>query len=344
MVTSITLAAIGLLTAFMITRYRNSRESERGRAALRRSGRFHPLPILMPVYGRPGYLREVLAALSRVQDIDRTLLIVSQDGHNSEVSALIAGVRFTEVIHLRHTRPFGGITTFFWDSLYAASTNIHFLLDFAFGATEAKGAIILEDDIVPSPDFVNYFEWAFAHILSDARVLSVTGFNLHSRVWPEKGYHPGDHPYDMIHNRENGREKFTGWSWGITREIWQRIRRRWSFTSWDLGLDALQRKMGLISYKPVLGRARNIGMQQGINFTESEGNPKWKGIQIAGAPIDYSKRPRLLEEEAVIPPYENIEPLRPGQNERERTWTHRLWLYAFIAVMTLIELRLFLKG
>ncbi|UCG07595.1 MAG: hypothetical protein JSV83_02795, partial [Desulfobacterales bacterium] len=113
-------------------------------------------------------------------------------------------------------------------------------------------------------DFLNYFNWAFQHILKDESVLSVTGFNINSRICPIQAFHPQNHPYDMIHNRERGWDKFTGWGWGITKAKWLQTKKYWSFMNWDIGLDKTQRKLSLKSFKPVLGRVKNIGMQ-GIN-------------------------------------------------------------------------------
>ena len=340
MLTLALIAALFLSAAHLLARGRNAREIARAAAALDALERPVRLPILMPVCGRPHYLRQVLAALSRVKGIGQATLVVSQDGENPEVSALIAGITFAPVIHLRHTRPCMGLLAFFWDGLHAASTNIHFLLAFAFGPARAEGAIVLEDDIVPSPDFLAYFEWAFSRVLCDTRVLTVTGFNLHSRPWPEKGFDPGDYPLAMVANREGGRDKFTGWSWVITRANWERIRGAWSFRSWDIGLDALQRRLALVSYKPVLARARNIGMQGGINFTEAEGNPKWAGLRIAEAPLAYTAGPILLQEDPALPPLQDAGTPGAGTSERVRTRPRRLLLYGVIALASWLQWRL----
>jgi GNT-I family len=343
MVLSAIICSVFLLVSSVITRRRNRREVLRGLEQFRRRGRRCLLPILMPVYGRPHYLRQTLEALSRARDIGKTVLIISQDGADDQVSALIRGIDFTEVIHLRHTRPFLGVPTYFWDSLYAVSDNIHFLLDFALRGLESEGAIVLEDDLVVSPDFFNYFEWTFGHVLADARVLSVTGFNLHSRICPESRHHPEEHPFDLIENRENGRSKFTGWSWMINRRQWARIREHWSFFSWDIGLDATQRKLNLVSYKPVLGRVRNIGMQGGINFTESDGDPRWADVTIPERAIEYEAPPRILGEAPVVPPVSAFAPARSGSNERSRTRRHRRWLCLAIAALACAEFLIYFR-
>lgn len=338
MLTFLIIAIIWFFIAGVMTYWRNAGEIRRGAKRLHRSGGVRGLiPILMPVCGRPDYLRRVLEALSKVDGIEKTILVISQDGRNPEVSSLIAGIGFTDVIILRHQRPFGGILCYFWDSLHAASVNIRFLLEFAFTELKVGHAIVLEDDILPSPDFFRYFSWASRNVLTDERVMSVTGFNLHSRLNMKDGFDPCDYPNDLIENREDGQPKFTGWSWAITAPMWRRLGKHWSVLSWDISLDETQRKLGLISYKPVLGRVRNIGMQGGINFTEDEDNPKWRDMIVAEKAYPDGGVPRLLSTDPVIPPFCDLPSARPIPNEQKRTHLRRLILYAMIAVMAVIE-------
>jgi len=334
-----------LLVSSIIAKQRNTKEMNKAAAAIRQFDQLYAYPILMPVYGRPHYLKAVLDALSRVKNIDKTILIISQDGDNQEVAALISQINFTRAVVIRHTRPFLGVMAYFWDSLVAASTNIYFLLAFAFSRTSAKGVIVLEDDLVPSVDFYNYFLWTFAQVLSDKNVLSVTGFNIDSRIVPANKYHPQDYPYDLLENRENKHAKFTGWSWGITRDKWMQIRKHWSFLSWDIGLDDLQRKLGYISFKPALGRVKNIGMQGGINFTEAEDNPKWRDIYLAERAYDYPEKPNFRRDvDAVVIPSAKGLP-RPAMNEKTRTRKNRLLLLAIVLVMSIAEFYLiFMPG
>lgn len=351
MITFLVLTVAGLAVAGMVTHRHNAAEVRRGleraralgvgpgaRGAGRPHGSGGRIPILMPVCGRPHYLRQVLDALSRVRGIEKAILVVSQDGRDAEVSALVAGIRFADVIVLRHRRPFLGVFVFFWDGLHAVSTHIRHLLDFAFEGLGATHAIVLEDDIVPSPDFLRYFEWACRHLLRDDRTLSVTGFNIHSRTSPDHGFDPREHPHEMVENREGGRPKFTGWSWAIGAAMWRRIRREWSDLSWDTRLDEVQTRLGLVSYKPVLARVKNIGMQGGINFTEPEESPKWTALVLAEGPLEDAPPPRLLPDDPARPAWEETPSAGPIRNQRQRTRARRLWLAAILAAMTLAEI------
>lgn len=338
MATLIVLTLAYLLVSYVLTQVHNNREIHEAKGHLRHLPRSFTLPILMPVGDRPHYLRQVLEALSNVKDIEKSLLVVSQDMRGREVTDLIRAIRFTNVVILHHTRPFLGLPSFFWDSAHATSSNIFFLLEFAFSNTDARAAIVLEDDVVPSPDFLNYFEWATEHLLADDRVMTVNSFNIHSRVFPEKGYHPQHHPYDMVLNRHGGRDIFTGWGWAISRPMWFRVRKGWSFINWDIQLDKTMQALGLISYKPVLGRAIHIGMQQGINFTESEQNPKWMDLFISDEIRSYDQPPNLLTADPFIPPFEDRKPDGPIHNERTRNRCRRWCLLGAICLMTCLEL------
>ena len=337
MITFSLIAALWLLIAGVLTHLHNAGETRRGRELYRRTGVDPLIPILMPVCNRPHYLRRILEALAKVDGIEKTVLVISQDGRTPEVSSLIVGIGFTDVIILKHNRPFGGIFCYFWDSLHAASVNIRFLLDFAFTDLEVECAIVLEDDILPSPDFFSYFSWACRQIMADERVLSVTGFNIHSRLSPKEGFDPHDHPYDLVENRAGGEPKFTGWSWAITAVTWQRIRKYWSPLSWDIALDNTQRKLGLISYKPVLGRVINIGMQGGINFTEAEENPKWIDMIVSNIVYPFDAPPRLLTADPVLPPFHDLAPREPVPNEQARTRMRRLALCVVAATLAVCE-------
>jgi hypothetical protein len=316
-----------LAVAAIAGRARNAREARRAAEIYRRIGRTGRLPVLMPVCGRPHYLRRVLDSLSRARGIDRTVLVISQDGNDPEVGALVQGIGFTEVIHIRHARPFLGIPAYFWDGYHAVSSNIRFLLDLALLRCGAPGAIVLEDDLVVGPDALDFFEWAFREILPDPGALSVTGFNLHSRPCPEGGWHPRNHPLELVVDRgEASRPKFTGWSWAIARDQWLRVRGEWSPLRWDLALTGILRRRGLVSWKPVLARTRNIGMQGGINFTEAEENPKWADVFLSEGDADYGAPPVRRERDPFVPAHVDARPARRPRNERSRTRLRRLAL------------------
>ena len=125
------------------------------------------IPILLPVFNRPVYLKQVLAHLARAHNINKvrccrllpaerhqrcspvrrrcvadvvtvvawlvwqTVLIVSQDGSNRDVSRLVEAIDFMPVVRVLHIRPYFGLLDYVF-STTSLSDHIYFLLQLAF--------------------------------------------------------------------------------------------------------------------------------------------------------------------------------------------------------------------
>jgi hypothetical protein len=333
------IAVLTLACTSVVAALHNRREVRRALRQVESVGEAgRRLPILIPVSGRPHYLRQVVDGLSRVHGIEGALLVFSQDRRDPEVSSIISGVDFADVVIIEHARPFLGVLASVWDSDHVIGRHIRFLLEFAFDDVGAEHAILVEDDIVPGPDLLRYFSWACRYVLSDERVLAVSGFNLHSRVDQESGFDPRRHPHDLVEARdESGRLGFTGCGWAISRRQWARIRRDWSDWNWDHHLTRTQHVRGLVSFQPVLARTKHIGMQGGINCTEVEGNPKWLGVMLDEGPYGDAP-PNFLPDLPARPAYEDVKAAVPPPNERRRTRPRRLQLVALIVLLAVAEL------
>ena len=342
---TLTLLLLLLTIAWFATRAANraaARNGLRRFRTLNASGK-RRVPILIPVCNRPHYLAQVIEALSQMDGVDETVLIVSRDGRDPEVRDLVHGIAFTETIVLDHTRPLLGLVRPLWDSEHAITSQIRFLLDFALNRLRMDGAVVLEDDVVPSKDAYRYFLWAFDHILNRAGCMTVTGHNLLSRADREQGFDPRDHPYALVRYRDGGRDAFSGWGWAITHDAWQRVGRPWPLMNWDLRLSQTQHRLGMVSYKPVLARTQHIGME-GINFTETPDNPKWRDMVLSSGVSGYDREPVLLDRDPVPPRVVDTGRAGAPPNERTRNrWRRRVvlaavsalillecWLYAFL--------------
>ncbi len=324
----------------LLTCLRNKQAIARACMQLRAMENYHEVVILMPVCARPWYLQKVLAALAEAASIENTLVVFSQDGADPEVLRMVRQWRAGPSLVVKHTPPFCGLLSYFWDSDNAAGSNIRFLLNLAFQHTRATGAVVLEDDIVPSRDFILYYQWVFRHVLTSQSIMSVTGFNLNSRLSPSQNFDPLEHVYELLEDKDQGRPRFTGWSWALTRAMWERVQHRWTFRNWDINLSRTMREMGLSAMKPVLARARNIGMR-GINFTESENNPKWHGVVINPHIPEYDQKPAVVpaSQEVVVPFHDISE--EGIDNQREKNRPRRWALYLVGLIWILLEWRFF---
>ncbi|KAK9761894.1 hypothetical protein K7432_012862 [Basidiobolus ranarum] len=216
-----------------------------------KEGEIDFLPILMPVCDRPEYLKEVLSALAKNHDIDKTVLIVSQDGNNREIEALIKNITLpSRVIHLRHIRPFLSIPSYVHTNEYATAANVKFLLEFAFDYLKAPGAIVLESDLKPAADMFTYFTWAFKNILQNPEynnVLNINSFNMDSR--------PDSDPYTLTP------AEFTVWGWCTSADRWSLLKDNWTkFGNWDINVqENIRIPNHMVSMTPLLARVKNIG-------------------------------------------------------------------------------------
>lgn len=110
----------------------------------------------------------------------QTVLIVSQDGADSEVSKLIDSIDFMHVIHLRHSPPYPLIPRILLPSDTATAGNVWFLLRLAFEHLQVRAAVVLEADVTLSPDGLDYFRWAYEKTATNSRlrekVFSINGY------------------------------------------------------------------------------------------------------------------------------------------------------------------------
>ena len=112
--------------------------------------------------------------------------------------------------------------------------------------------IHLEDDTVPSPDCLRWFEWA-SRFRNDASVFSVSAWN---RCGGESSL-------------AGRRQWFTPWGWATWRDRWDEMRERWSphgAESWDVAVNTVFRG-GRVELFPALSRVQNIGEHGGAHAT-----------------------------------------------------------------------------
>lgn len=90
------------------------------------------IPVLVPCFGRPSYLQEVIQHLEAASNISNTVVIFSQDGANPEVTRLIQTANLPHKLHLRHRQPYFGIPSWFIRTDAPTAAHVLFLLRFAF--------------------------------------------------------------------------------------------------------------------------------------------------------------------------------------------------------------------
>jgi hypothetical protein len=118
------------------------------------------------------------------------------------------------------------------DRRLGCAGNVGFVLREAFADPATDAVIMLEDDTLPSPDFLAYMTEQLGRFAGDAGAFSVTGY--HRRV-ADPPAEPPDHPTSMGDGDPGlvfKRPWFTSWGWGTWRRIFDEIGNDWFGIRW----------------------------------------------------------------------------------------------------------------
>ena len=282
------LSAAFTLTALVVAvawrRASLSTELARGAAVYKLLDHPNSIPILIPVFERPQYLRRVIEALRAVRHINASVLVFSQDGSNQDVAAAIRTIDFAPVVHLRHSPPWLNLPSIFLRRTDApTAANVHFLLSFAFDALvpSAAAAIVLESDLLPSPDFLDYFAFVFGAVAASPK--------LAREVFTINGYYEGSAKGNDLFGMSRDAAGFMVWGWLCPLWSWPSVRAGWTwFANWDFAMERERVRSGKVSLSPLVSRVVNIGMK-GINFNvvDAGERERWEGLYSPASPIDY---------------------------------------------------------
>lgn len=185
-----------------------------------------PSPVALFVYNRADNTRETLRALLNNTLAPQTDLYVYSDGGRDEVSwALVREVRavLREIEdEVRLTRALHSMTIVERPVNYYLERNI--IEGIADVFTRHDTIIVLEDDIVTSPYFLQFMDDAFRLYQDDERVMHVSGF---TRLTPSRPAKEGTYFTPFM----------AGWGWGTWRNCWQQHFRH--YQSRDEALEGL---------------------------------------------------------------------------------------------------------
>jgi hypothetical protein len=207
--------------------------------------------IVMTLCSRPAYTKRVLDALARCDGIEDHRVILVCEPVCQEVIDL--AVEF-------HKRP--GIRATVLGQQARAGCNMNTYTALAAGFEESDQVIALEDDTLPTRDFLRFMRWGLDEYMSDATVFSVCGYQ---RTPLE----------EMSHRDVVIRESwFTPWGWATWRDRWDSVRESWPHDdrqiSWDTVIHFGTRQ-GRCEVRPLVARVQNIGGEGGTHVP----SPVW---------------------------------------------------------------------
>ena len=175
--------------------------------------------IALFVYNRPEHTHEVLKGLQR-NNISK--LYIFSDGFKDEkdkdsvekVRNLIDSIDWyeTEIIKNKINKGLANSIVY----------GVNYVLE------KYTRIIVLEDDCVPSDDFIVFMEKCFEKYEDNEKVMNITGYSLPINI-------PSDYPYDIYFSYRS-----SSWGWGTWRRAWKYFDRN------KLILEEIEKSYGLI--------------------------------------------------------------------------------------------------
>jgi hypothetical protein len=214
--------------------------------------------IVMPVYRRPDYTKQVLDGIKSCYGSDEYKVIICAEPGYPDVIDVI--------------EDFKGLDIFLMKNHEKLKIGGNVLKCLNIGFSQSDYVIVLEDDFVPSKDFLKYHEWAANEYKNDKNVLSVTGYNnsneLPHDLSPELYY-----SVDRLH-------WFTCIGWGTWVDRWDNeLKPNWRIDG-DAGtwttiiIEKVLKNM--FEIKPYFSRVQNIGLEGGVHEINKSDHEKFR--------------------------------------------------------------------
>ncbi|MHA1755359.1 MAG: glycosyltransferase [Promethearchaeota archaeon] len=161
-------------------------------------------PIVLFVYNRPWHTRQTVEALKKNNLAKDSNLFIFSDGPKNEED-----IRDIEKVrkYIKTIDGFKNINIIEREKNYGLANSI------INGITEIVNRygkiIVLEDDCVPSDNFIAFMEKCFDKYENNEKVMNVTGYSLPINI-------SSDYPYDIYFSYRS-----SSWGWGTWRRAWQ---------------------------------------------------------------------------------------------------------------------------
>lgn len=176
-------------------------------------------PVILICYNRHELVRQTLKSLLEVRGIHRDHVLVIQDGHVDAVTKVVeeAGVssvqRPDELVDDQQKR----------DAASRISQHYKYAMTYALDYfSDAPGVIIVEDDFLFSPDFLDFFSASAQALIADPTLWLAS-------AWNDNGFQG-----NVIDKKRLLRtDYFPGLGWLLMRSLWQELEPKWPKDHWD---------------------------------------------------------------------------------------------------------------
>jgi len=236
-------------------------------------------PVVIFVYARPEHTKQTIESLANNSLVDETeVYIYSDAAKNDKAQPCVKQVR--EYIDTMAQR-----NLFKSLHIIKAETNKGLASSVISGVTEIieqyGKVIVVEDDLVSAPDFIQYMNDALNYYEEDNRIWSICGYTFKMNI-------PAEYNHDVYLSYRGG-----SWGWATWRDRWGKV--DWKVTdyplfkknkkfrarfnlggrdmanmldrqmqgmidSWAIRWCYAQSKLDMLTVYPVVSRIRNIGL------------------------------------------------------------------------------------
>lgn len=224
----------------------NAQASTTKLATFLRSGK--AFPILVLTHNRPKLLERMLTSLLTVRGVRRDRIFIAQDGHDPEVLNVVR--KFGLKVDIHENPRVNGPPWKVGAVKIARHYKWSFSRMFDMFDTETPAAIVVEDDLLFAPDFLEYFH-AVAPLLDQDPTL-----------WAASSWNDNGFDYLVKEPKEVKRTGFfPGLGWCMTRKLWHEIGGKWPQEHWDHWLRQPAQHLGREVLTPAMPRVYHNGVK-----------------------------------------------------------------------------------
>ena len=210
----------------------------------------HHYVALVLAHDRPGHLRQALDSLLAAAGATAVPIVVSQDGANEDVQAVIEGFcpPVERILHTARPPTRGDGYPSPVHGYRCIAAHYRWALSRLFEGWPTDHVIVTEDDLVVAPDVFRFFDACLDAVGPDPTLWAISAWNDNGQ--PE---------FVADSGRIVRSDWFPNLGVSISRRLWSEIEPHWPEVYWDDWLRAPSQRRGRVTLRPEVSRVIHTG-------------------------------------------------------------------------------------